>query len=170
MSTLTIALASLGGVVLAGVVAHGAWQARKAGPKRATPAPERSEPREPVMDPMDAASAVAAAAEAPADLPERRANRRIVNRLDALIDAIAAVRIEAPVSGAFVIAHLPTSRRAGGKPFLIEGLNSETGEWGGARPRPALLRVPGRRSAREPDRRAERDRVLRVRAEGPGFH
>ncbi|MBC7735398.1 MAG: cell division protein FtsZ [Bacteriovorax sp.] len=129
MSTLTIALASLGGVVLAGVVAHGAWQARKAGPKRATPAPERSEPREPVMDPMDAASAVAAAAEAPADLPERRANRRIVNRLDALIDAIAAVRIEAPVSGAFVIAHLPTSRRAGGKPFLIEGLNSETGEW-----------------------------------------
>ena len=126
MSTLTIALASLGGVVLAGVVAHGAWQARKAGPKRATPPPERSEPREPVMDPMDA---VAVAAEEVADLPERRANRRIVNRLDALIDAIAAVRIDAPVSGAMVIAHLPTSRRAGGKPFLIEGLNSETGEW-----------------------------------------
>ena len=50
MSTLTIALASLGGVVLAGVVAHGAWQARKAGPKRAVPGPERAEPREPVMD------------------------------------------------------------------------------------------------------------------------
>ena len=126
MSTLTIALASLGGVVLAGVVAHGAWQARKAGPKRATPAPERIEPREPVMDPMES---VAESAEAVADLPERRANRRIVNRLDALIDAIATVRIEAPVSGAFVIAHLPASRRAGGKPFLIEGLNSETGEW-----------------------------------------
>ena len=29
-STLTIALASLGGVVLAGVIAHGAWQARRA--------------------------------------------------------------------------------------------------------------------------------------------
>ncbi len=126
MSTLTIALASLGGVVLAGVVAHGAWQARKAGPKRATPPPERSELREPVMDPVDA---VAVAAEALAELPERRANRRIVNRLDALIDAIAAVRIEVPVSGAMAIAHLPTSRRAGGKPFLIEGLNSETGEW-----------------------------------------
>jgi hypothetical protein len=37
MSTLMVALASLGGVVLAGVVAHGAWQARRAGPKRATP-------------------------------------------------------------------------------------------------------------------------------------
>ena len=34
MDTLTVALASLGGVVLAGVIAHGAWQARRAGPKR----------------------------------------------------------------------------------------------------------------------------------------
>ena len=43
VNSLTVALASLGGVVLAGVVAHGAWQARRAGPKRATPA-EREEP------------------------------------------------------------------------------------------------------------------------------
>ena len=41
MSNLTVALAALGGVVLAGVVAHGAWQARKAGPTRTMqPAPE----------------------------------------------------------------------------------------------------------------------------------
>ena len=33
---LTVALASLGGIVLAGVIAHGAWQARRAGPKRAS--------------------------------------------------------------------------------------------------------------------------------------
>ena len=43
MSTLTVALASLGGIVLAGVIAHGAWQARRAGPKRASAA-ERAEP------------------------------------------------------------------------------------------------------------------------------
>ena len=42
-TTLTVALASLGGIVLAGVVAHGAWQARRAGPKRASPS-EREEP------------------------------------------------------------------------------------------------------------------------------
>ena len=42
-TTLTVALASLGGIVLAGVVAHGAWQARRAGPKRASPN-EREEP------------------------------------------------------------------------------------------------------------------------------
>ena len=127
MSTLTIALASLGGVVLAGVVAHGAWQARKAGPKRAAPAPERDEPREPVMD-LDGDTPTVAD-DALVVPPDRRVNKRIVNRLDALIDAIAPLRIEAPVSGGMVLAHLPTTRRAGGKPFLIEGLNTESGEW-----------------------------------------
>ena len=129
MSTLTIALASLGGVVLAGVVAHGAWQARKAGPKRAVMEP-RPEPRDPVMG--DATVAVQADSHDLAELapgPERRANKRIVNRLDALIDSIATLALEAPVSGAVAIAHLPGTRRAGGKPFLVEGLNSVTGEW-----------------------------------------
>ncbi len=129
MSTLTIALASLGGVVLAGVVAHGAWQARKAGPKRAVMEP-RPEPREPSMG--DALVGVQADAHDIAEFapgPERRANKRVVNRLDALVDSIATLAVEAPVSGMVAIAHLPTTRRAGGKPFLIEGLNSETGEW-----------------------------------------
>ncbi|HEY8709618.1 MAG TPA: cell division protein FtsZ, partial [Burkholderiaceae bacterium] len=127
---MTIALASLGGVVLAGLVAHGAWQSRKAGPKRAAVLPAHIDTREePVMG--DAAAAIdgAAAAEPAALLPERRAGKRVVNRLDALIDSIATLTLEAPIGGAFAMSHLPTSRRAGGKPFLIEGLNSETGEW-----------------------------------------
>ncbi len=140
-NTLTIALASVGGVVLAGLVAHGAWQARKAGPKRAEPAPERAEPREPVMgdEPAEPApgGVEALAPELSADLPgelpahvaERRHNRRTVPRLDALIDAIATLTVEAPIAGQQVLPHLPTTRRAGGKPFMIEGLNAETGEW-----------------------------------------
>ena len=134
MSTLTIALASLGGVVLAGVIAHGAWQARKAGPKRPDMQP-RAEPREPVMG-APVADALAGnaphvhdTAELPAHVPDRRTNKRIMNRLDALIDAIAPITVEAPISGDMVMAHLPPTRRAGGKPFLIEGLNAETGEW-----------------------------------------
>jgi hypothetical protein len=137
-NTLTIALASLGGVVLAGLVAHGAWQARKAGPKRAEPAPaERIEPREPTMgdEPPEAAPDAAPAGiadvlgELPAHVAERRHNRRTVPRLDALIDSIATLTVDAPIAGAQVLPHLPPSRRAGGKPFVIEGLNAETGEW-----------------------------------------
>jgi hypothetical protein len=134
-NTLTIALASLGGVVLAGVIAHGAWQARRADPKRAERVPERVEPREPVMggeEPPSDADAGDAAAAAIADLSahaERRANRRTIPRLDALIDSIATLAVEAPIAGTQALAHVPPTRRAGGKPFGIEGLNSETGEW-----------------------------------------
>ena len=129
MSSLTIALASLGGVVLAGLVAHGAWQARKAGPKRAAVLPADIDRREEPV--MDGAAAIDgdAAAEPAALVPERRAGKRVVNRLDALIDSIATLTLEAPIGGAFAMSHLPASRRAGGKPFLIEGLNSESGEW-----------------------------------------
>ena len=125
MSTLTVALAVLGGVVLAGVVAHGAWQARKAGPKRAVvpPAPP-TEQREPVMG--GAEPAPPAMVEPTFDA---RPLRRLVPRLDALIDAIAGLSLDAPIAAELVLAHLPPTRRAGSKPFLIEGLNADTGEW-----------------------------------------
>jgi hypothetical protein len=131
MSSLTIALASLGGVVLAGIIAHGTWQSRRAGPKRAAVEPQqRAEPREPVMDEHTAHDFKAAgAAQEAAQLPELRAIKRVQTHLDALIDSIATLTIEAPISGALALTHLPTTRRAGGKPFMIEGLNSETGEW-----------------------------------------
>jgi hypothetical protein len=131
-NTLTIALASLGGVVLAGVIAHGAWQAHRAGPKRAERPADRAEPREPVMDggaPPAEPAGPSALEGVLAPAPERRASKRVVPRLDALIDSIATLTVDAPVSGAQVLVHLPTTRRAGGKPFAIEGLNTETGEW-----------------------------------------
>jgi len=136
MSSLMVALGSLGGIVLAGVVAHGAWQARKAGPRRAAaPAEEPREQREPTLgDPSDigklAPDALAGVAIDPVlGMPERRPNKRGALRLDALIDSIVPLTLEAPVSGEMVMAHLPATRRAGGKPFLIEGLNADSGEW-----------------------------------------
>ena len=45
MSTLQVALAIAGGVVLAGLVAHGAWSSRKNTPRQAEPAP--GTPRDP---------------------------------------------------------------------------------------------------------------------------
>jgi hypothetical protein len=134
MSSLTIALACLGGVVLAALVAHGAWQARKAGPLKPMQAAQPPlAPREPALseappagtrqEPSFEAQPLALDA---ATLARRAA---LLPRVDALIDAIATLTLEAPVSGDMLLSHLPPSRRAGSKPFFVEGLNAETGEW-----------------------------------------
>ncbi len=133
--SLTVALAVLGGLVLAALVAHGAWQARKAGPKRVaqvpgTPPTTRDgaaldKAIEPSFEPIGAAVPTQAQPE-----PELRpAPRRHALRLDALVDAMATLGLEVQVSGDLAAGHLPPSRRAGGKPFMIEGQNAETGEW-----------------------------------------
>jgi hypothetical protein len=129
MSNLTIALACLGGVVLAGVVAHGAWQARRLSALKTVHTPSQPEFREPTLfDPTAAPTGneADAASEPTLVLP---ATRRASPRVDALIDAVATLSVESPISGDLVLTHLPPSRRAGNKPFLIEGLNAESGDW-----------------------------------------
>ena len=49
--------------------------------------------------------------------------------LDALIDVIAALEMDTPVSGDAALAALPATRRVGSKLFTVEGLNTETGLW-----------------------------------------
>lgn len=49
--------------------------------------------------------------------------------LDALIDVIAPVEIDLPISGDAAIASMPPTRRVGSKLFNVEGLNTETGLW-----------------------------------------
>ncbi|MDR7299310.1 hypothetical protein J2X16_004680 [Pelomonas aquatica] len=126
--SLTTLLAILGGLVLAAVIAHGAWTARKAGPKRAVLPPEEPhfDAPAPVLgdDPAAAADALEATLPAVARPP-----RRPSSRVDALIDAIATITVETPASGEMALQHQPGSRRAGTKPFQIEGLNAQTGEW-----------------------------------------
>ena len=153
MSTLQISLAVAGGLVLVGVVAHGAWSARRSVPKQAAPesaaahdatAPGPGEPiagtqgaagpdridrlddtqerREPSFD-IDSGGNF--------DLPpvpslstlERKAG------LDPLIDAMAPVMVDSLVSGDAALAAMPSTRRAGSKPFGVEGLCAASGEW-----------------------------------------
>ncbi|WP_028998835.1 hypothetical protein [Azohydromonas australica] len=82
---------------------------------------------EPVLGPAVAETAPVAVqtVAAPVAAPAPRTGPRI----DALIDVIATLKLDARVSGELVQAHLPTTRRAGTKPFLIEGLNAATAEW-----------------------------------------
>ncbi len=120
--TLTVALAILAGLVLAALVAHGAWTARRAHPRQ--PLPSAPAPR---VDPDLGDTPVQAEADAHAE--PRAAPPRPTARLDALVDAIVPMALEQPLSGEAVLAHRPASRRAGSKPFLIEGLNIDSGEW-----------------------------------------
>jgi len=134
-------LLGAGVVVLVAVVAQGWWAARRASPRQADLA--RGARVEPGglggaagdgadgSAPAGAPTAGAAgAAEVAGPLAELRpALPRKTARLDPLIDAIATLAMESPVTGDLALAHLPPSRRAGTKPFLIEGLNAETGDW-----------------------------------------
>lgn len=131
MSSLQLWLAVLGALVLAGFVVHGAWVTRRAGGWRtagAAPTSSMSVFREPSFDELDT---VLDPQIDPDEEPRPVVTRRSVapQRIDPLIDAIATLNISAPVAGELALAHLPPSRRAGGKPFLIEGLNYDSGDW-----------------------------------------
>jgi hypothetical protein len=127
MSTLQIGLAILGGLVLAAMVAHGVWTSRKNLPRQAAVDDPHTEPHardriEPGLEPglEDAALDVA---NFPLPMPEKRPS------LDALIDVIAPITLDGPVSGEAALAAMPPTRRAGGKPFAIEGFNEASERW-----------------------------------------
>jgi len=123
MSTLQIGLIIAGALVLALVIAHSAWTARKMAPRQAD-APAVSEGGladeavEPRLDPDDFG-----AASFPLPPPEKKPG------MDALIDVIAPIALDAPVSGDAALAALPSTRRAGSKPFAVEGLNAQSQHW-----------------------------------------
>lgn len=75
----------------------------------------------PLMKPVVAQVMESAASDLPQ--PEKRP------ALDALIDVIAAVEIDHPVSGDAALQAMPATRRVGSKLFSLEGLNADTGLW-----------------------------------------
>ncbi|MFM2347640.1 MAG: hypothetical protein RL654_2393 [Pseudomonadota bacterium] len=185
MNSLQIWLAIIGGLVLAGVIGHGAWQTRRAagrarpagepapvpagpaadvaalplsdagdfgpgtvpmalepsfGPEPASTRPavfdalprETVAPREPAMDavmPVPVAPIEQRLSEVPAALAHLPRRHSSPARIDALIDAIVPIGLDAPLLAEQVLAQVPPTRRAGSKPFLIEGRRAETGEW-----------------------------------------
>ena len=143
MSTFTLGLAILGGLLLAALVAWNTWTSRRNTPRQAQPpAPVASdadsdptlERKDPVFDTDPAPF--------PLPMPDKKPG------LDALIDVIAPIVVDSPVSGDAALAAMPTTRRAGSKPFAIEGLNDATGEW--ELPMPASATVRSRPACRWP--------------------
>lgn len=149
MSTLQLSLAIIGGLVLAFIVAYNTWISRHNAPKRALPpehdgAAESTQRLEPGFDasaapvppsqfhgldrgpePSEHTVDVGDAIQMPVPpfSPERRPG------LDPLIDVIAALQPEQAVSGEAALAAMPPTRRAGSKPFAIEGWNESAQQW-----------------------------------------
>jgi hypothetical protein len=129
--SLTLALILAAVAALLAIAAHGWWTTRRSQPRQAAPASaagdsrpavERIDPTMGAVQGLDLGGDHAAAA-----LPAAPVKR--VARIDALIDAIAPLAFEHPMSAEAVLAHVPASRRAGSKPLLIEGLRVDDGAW-----------------------------------------
>lgn len=143
-NTLQIGLAVTGGLLLAGLMAHNAWQTRKSQPRRPDPEPAndstarqedvRQEPSLSGSGPggttTDAAAGNDVSLIAAQGLPALQAAERKLS-LDPLLDAMAPLQLDAGaiVSGEAAQAALPATRRVDNKPFAVEGRNRDTGTW-----------------------------------------
>ena len=131
LSSLQLSLFGLGFLTLLAVVAYNYWTSRKNQPRQAEPMDESTSGESLAQDPSEPQEPVLSDDFAGLPQPERKA------QIDALIDVIATVEVDMPVSGDAALAALPATRRVGTKPFNVEGCSQVNGQW------EALL--PGRR-------------------------
>ena len=150
MSTLQIGLIIAGVVLLVAVFAFNSWSSRRNSPRQADPEPEREdfdyslprtmygeiERRDPVFEP-GAGDATTQDERVPATVDIDLTSPQVASppatdrraALDPLIDVIAAIALDSPVSGDAALQAAPTTRRVGSKPFALEGLNAESNQW-----------------------------------------
>lgn len=163
MNNLLLGLSIAGGVVLAGVIAHGAWTARRSAPKLAD-ADDSSNAKLDNTEPsglsglFNAENKVEPSLHAPvrdnlreslrenllvepefdaAQFDADLANLPVPDKkpsLDPLIDVISTIDLDSPLSGDAILAAMPVTRRVGSKPFAVEGLREDGPEWEVPRP------------------------------------
>lgn len=129
MSALQVGLAVAGGLVLAGLVAHGAWMSRRNQPRQADPETPPVEPHglgDALLGPGATLAPDGAEAHDALMLPPALEKKPL---LDPLIDVIATIELEQPVAGEALLQLMPATRRVGSKPYAIEGLHDADGEW-----------------------------------------
>ena len=121
-------LAIAGGLVLVLVVAHSTWTSRQSQPRQAEPLISKDELEALEVTPTRETS-IEPGHEFEQNMHTQVVERDIKSQLDALIDVIATIELDSPVSGEAAIAALPPIRRVGNKLFVVEGLNAENGSW-----------------------------------------
>jgi len=133
VSNLQIGLAIAGGLILAAVVAHSAWSARKNQPMLATPEAPADDPlAQPASDASTERQEPSFDADSGLGSLSNLASLMAIDKkpgLDALIDVMAPIAVDTDVSGEAALSAMPATRRAGSKPFGVEGLNIATKEW-----------------------------------------
>jgi len=119
-----LGLALLGGLLLAFLVGYNAWMSRRNTPRQPEPASAATVPLDGEPDPDGRIDPVFDTEPGP-PIPalEKKPS------LDALIDAITPIAVDGPVSGDAALAAMPPTRRAGSKPFAIEGFHEATQSW-----------------------------------------
>ncbi len=125
-------LAIVGGVVLVVLVGYNAWTSRQNQPKQAEPliTPEELDALTNNHMPTEgAALSDSSLGDDFSDMAHELPQPNQRGQLDPLIDVIANMELDTPVSGEAAIAALPPVRRVGSKLFIVEGLNADTGEW-----------------------------------------
>ena len=149
MNNLLVGLSVAGGLVLAGVIAQGAWTARKSAPKLAEARDDKIELAE-NSDRFDHTDKTEPTLHAQteqilliepefdsskfdAELPTF-ATLEKKPLLDPLIDILTAIDLDFPISGDAILAAMPVTRRVGSKPFAVEGLREDDAEWEVPRP------------------------------------
>ena len=124
LSTFQIGLLGLGLVTLVAVWGYNRWQSHRLSPRQARPEAATQEPH---IEPAGLADPVEPVLEDSFD-PLPQPDRKV--QLDALIDALATIELDQPVSGDAVLAAMPATRRVGTKPFAVEGCLAQSGQWG----------------------------------------
>ena len=122
-SSLQLSLAGIGGLTLLAVVAYNYWTSRKNQPRQAEPMGESMGADRSPLDSPEPQEPALTDDFAGLPQPERKA------QIDALIDVIATVEVDQPVSGDAALAALPATRRVGTKPFNVEGCSQLNGQW-----------------------------------------
>ena len=136
MSSLQLSLAAIGALTVGAVVVYNYWTSRKNAPRQADP--HRDPLREPVShaiepvldtDPASLGQSVEPREPVLQDTFTHLSQPDRKTQLDALIDVLAAIEVDQPVSGDAALAALPTTRRVGTKLFSVEGFVQDTGQW-----------------------------------------
>ncbi|MBQ9578189.1 MAG: cell division protein FtsZ [Ottowia sp.] len=132
MDSLQVWLAIAGAVLVCVVLAYNSWVTRRNTPRQPKIEPKVADSALPRLDaaPQPAGDAVAAVGEGAPISEEDLCRAPPQPAITALIDAVAPILLDGRVlPGEALLAEVPTTRRVGSKPLLVEAQNANSGAW-----------------------------------------